>query len=48
MCMYKCLYAYVCTMCMPGTYESQKKVSDPLEPELKAVMSHCLGTRNQT
>ena len=28
-CMYKCLYAYVCTMCMSATCGIQKKVSDP-------------------
>lgn len=42
-----CLSVHVCTMYMQ-CQRSQKRVLDPLELELKAVVSHYVGARNQT
>lgn len=47
MCIYECLHAHVYTMCMPGPCGSQKRMSDPLGLELKAVVSHYVGPGNQ-
>lgn len=40
MCMSLCLYVCICTMCIPGSHEGQKKVLNPLEVELPMVVSH--------
>lgn len=41
-----CLHVCLCTLCMPGTYRDHKRVSDPLEFELKTVINCCVGARN--
>lgn len=35
-----------CTTCMPGTWGSQKRVSDTLELKLKIAVSHCMDPGN--
>lgn len=40
-----CLHGSLCTMCVWSS-EDWKKMSDPLGPELKAVVSHCVGSGN--
>ena len=30
-----CLYVCMCTMCVPGTFGGQKRVSEPLELKLR-------------
>ena len=39
LCLHKCL----CTICASGASRGQKKVSDPLDPELLMVVSHHVG-----
>jgi hypothetical protein len=34
--------------CVPGVFKSQKRVSDSLELELQAVVSHQVGVGNGT
>ena len=36
-----------CFVCMPGTLRGKKRLSNPLELDLRVVSSH-VGTRNQT
>lgn len=43
-----CLNAYICTMHVPGTKRSWEKVLDLLELELQMVLSHHVGSGNQT
>ena len=32
-----CLHVYMCTMCMPGAFKGQKRISDALD--LQAILS---------
>lgn len=41
--MHVCLNAFMCTMCMLGAQEGQKRASHPLELQLKTVVSHHMG-----
>ena len=43
-----CLWARMCTMSVPGTQESQKRASDPLELELQMILSHHASSGNWT
>lgn len=45
MCM-SVLFACLCTMCMPGVQESQKRVMDPVELGLQIVMTHYVSFGN--
>lgn len=38
----------MCIVCVPGTYESQKRVLDILEPKLQVAVIHYLGAGNWT
>lgn len=38
-----CLRVCLCTMCVPGAHESQKRALYPLVPELQTVVSYCVG-----
>jgi hypothetical protein len=42
-----CVCVCVC-VCVCGAHTSQKRASDPLEPELEMVVSYCVGSRNHT
>lgn len=44
---YEHLYVYLCNPRMSGGQEVQKE-SDPLELELQAVVSHCVGSGKST
>lgn len=39
-CVYACLHEHTCTMCVPSTLRSQKRVLDPLGLELQVAMIH--------
>lgn len=47
MCMF-CLHVCLCSRCVPGTCRDQKSVSDPLELELRMVVSHHVDVGTQT
>lgn len=38
-----CLLVCKCTTCMPTGHRGQKKVSDPLELDLRIAVSHDVG-----
>lgn len=42
-----CLCVCVNTMCMSGTHGGQKRESEPLELELRTVVSHDVSARKQ-
>lgn len=48
MCVSLCLYVCIYTRCMPGSYEGQKKVLNPLEMELPMVVIHHFSTEHWT
>lgn len=41
-------FACMCTKCLPGAHEGQKKRSDPLESQLRIDVSSHVGPKNQT
>lgn len=43
-----CLHVVTVTMCVPGTYRSQKRVSDNLELKLWVVTNHHVDAGNPT
>jgi len=40
------LYVYMCTTCVPGAFHGHKRASEPLELELRVVVSHHVGAEN--
>lgn len=41
-------YISLYPVCVSGAHTGQKRASDPLEPELEMVVSHCMGSGSQT
>lgn len=42
-----CLHIHMCIICVPGALSIQKRVSEPLKPELQLLLS-LVASRNQT